>query len=307
MSAAASHTPRTAADGFIIVAVLWILGALATLVSIYAVYVMDTTKEFTLHEDRLQSEALVSAAIELAAYQLTAATAQSRPTRGAFNFHMANADIAVTFQSEAARIDLNAAPKELLAGLFIALHATPDSAANYADRIVGWRTPPSNDQGSALATQATATEYAAREARFFHSNELSLVPGLPMAVAERALPFVTVYSGRRQVNVAEAAAEVLAALPGITKDSLNAVLAQRQASGDGQTLLQLLGPAQSYATTEGSNATRLTIQIAYDNGHQSRSEVVILPFDGGTDPYAILSWHDELESPADVRRGMASR
>jgi general secretion pathway protein K len=306
MSAASPHQPETAADGFIIVAVLWILGALAALVSIYAVYVMDTAKQFALHDDRLQSEALGSAAIELTAYQLTATTAQSRPTRGAFDFHMANADIAVSFQSEAARIDLNAAPKELLAGLFIALHEAPDSAANYADRIIGWRTPPSDDQGASLPTQATDTGYAARTVRFFHSNELSLVPGLPKAVAERALPFVTVYSGRRQINVADAPAEVLAALPGITKDSLNAVLAQRRASADGQTLLQLLGPAQSFATTEGSNATRLTIRIAYDDGHRSSSEVVILPFEGGTEPYSILSWHDELE-PTDARRGMASR
>jgi general secretion pathway protein K len=306
MRALATHTSRPAADGFIIVAVLWILGALATLVSIYAVYVMNTTKEFALHEDRLQSEALATAAIELTAYQLTATPAQSRPTRGAFDFHMANADIAVTFQTEAARIDLNTAPKELLAGLFIALHEAPDSAANYADRIIGWRTPPSNDQGASLPTQATDTGYAARTARFFHINELSRLPGLPTAVAERALPFVTVYSGRRQVNVSEAPAAVLAALPGMTKDSLNAVLAQRQASADGQSLLQLLGPAQSYATTEGSNATRVTIRIAYDNGRRSSSEVIILPFEGGTEPYSILSWHDELE-PTDARRAMASR
>jgi len=307
MSAPTANTPRTSADGFIIVAVLWILGALATLVSIYAIYVMDTTKEFTVHEDRLQSEALVSAAIELTAYQLAGTPAQSRPTRGAFNFRMGNADIAVAFQSEAARIDLNAAPKELLAGLFIALHVAPDSAANYADRIVAWRTPPSNDQGSSLATQATDTGYAAREVRFFHINELSLVPGLPMAVAERALPFVTVYSGRQQVNISEAPAEVLAALPGMTKDILNAVLAQRQASGDAQSMLQLLEPSQSYATTEGSNVMRVTVRITYDNGRRSNSEVIILPFDGGTEPYSILSWHDELEPSADDRRGIAVR
>jgi len=307
MRALATHTSRPAADGFIIVAVLWILGALATLVSIYAVYVMNTTKEFALHEDRLQSEALATAAIELTAYQLTATTAQSRPTHGAFNFHMANANIAVTFQSEAARIDLNYAPKELLAGLFVALQAAPDSAANYAERIVGWRTPLANDQGSSLASQANDTGYAARAARFFHVNEMWRLPGLPTAVAERALPFVTVYSGRRQVNVSEAPTEVLAALPGMTKDSLNAVLAQRQASADAQSLLQLLGPAQSYVTTEGSNATRVTIRIAYDNGRRSSSEVIILPFDGGTEPYSILSWHDDLAPPADARRGLASR
>ena len=307
MSARAIDPPRTSSDGFIIVAVLWIVGALATLVSIYALYVMNTASAFTVHQDRLQSEALVSAAIELAAYQLTATSGLSRPKHGAFNFRMGKANIAVTFQTEAARIDLNAAPKELLASLFVALDVNPDSAAIYADRIVSWRTPPSKDQDPSFASPATDLGYAPRGARFPHVNELSLVPGLPMAVVERALPMLTIYSGRPQVNVFEATPQVLAALPGMTKDRLDAVLTQRQVPGDGQALLQLLGPAQNYVTTEGSNASRVDVRIAYDNGHRSHSEVIILPFDQGSEPYSILSWDDELQPPAHDELGMASR
>ena len=307
MNALATNTARTSTDGFIIVAVLWILGALATLVSIYAIYVMNTASAFTVHAGRLQNEALVTAAIELTAYQLTATTTtQSRPTHGGFNSRLGKADIAVTFQSEIARIDLNAASKELLAGLFMMLHADPNSAANYADRIVDWRTPP-KDQGSSSAIQAAGAGERSRGAPFYHVNELSLVPGLPIDIVERALPFVTVYSGRPQVNVLEAAPEVVAALPGITRDRLDTFLVQRQLAGDGQALLQLLGPAQNYATTEGSNATRVKVRIAYNNGRRAHTEVIILPFDGGTEPYSILSWDDELEPPARDELGMASR
>lgn len=307
MSALQINPPRTSPDGFIIVAVLWILGALATLVSIYAVYVMNTASAFSLHQDRLQSEALVTAAIELAAYQLTATPGLSRPKHGSFDFRMGNANIAVRFQTEAARIDLNAAPKELLAGLFLALDVNPDSAAKYANGIVSWRTPPSKDQDSSFANRATDDGYAPRGARFPHVNELSLVPGLPRAVVDRVLPMVTVYSGRPQVNVFEARPEVLAALPGMTEDRLDAVLVQRQVPGDGQALLQLLGPAQNYATTEGSNASRVDVRIAYDNGRRSHSEVIILPFDEGNEPYSILSWNDELDPPTHNELGMASR
>ena len=48
--------------------------------------------------------------------------------------------IDVTFTAEGARIDLNAASKETLAGLFAAVGASPDDAAAFADRLVGWRT-----------------------------------------------------------------------------------------------------------------------------------------------------------------------
>ncbi len=304
MSVLATNVRRNAPEGFIIVAVLWILGALAALVSIYAVYVIDTASAFTVHEDRLQSEALVSAAVELAAYEMTATPIRSRPTHGQFDFRMAKANIAVSFQSEAARVDLNAAPKELLAGLFVSLNADPDSAAKYADRIVIWRTRSLNAQGTSATGQATGADKASPEARFYNVNELSAVPGLPIDLIERALPFVTVYSGRPLVNIADAAPEVLAALPGMNHDLLKAVLAQRQAAGDGKALLQLLGPAGRYATTDGSQAARVTIQITYDNRRRAASQVIILPFDDGSEPYTILSWHDESEP--DDRAGAAS-
>jgi general secretion pathway protein K len=287
-----------ASDGFIIVAVLWILGALATLISIYAVYVIDTAAAFSVHDDRLRGEALVSAAVELTAYQLTAPI-QSRPTQGRFGFRVGQANVAVEFRSEAARIDLNAAPKELLVGLFAALGARRDDAENYADRVINWRSAPSKDQDwEASAYRTAGLSYAPRGAKFPHVRELSLVLDLPTSLAERALPFVTVYSGRSKINVADAAPEVIAALPGMTRDRLNAVLAERQAApANGQALLTLLGSSEGFATLEGSKASRVTIRIALDNGRQISSEVVILILEEGDQPFSVLSWHDELDEP----------
>ena len=64
---------RRSSDGFIVVAVLWILGALATLATIYSIYVINTATALAVNDDRLKSEALVSAGVELAAHQLSAA------------------------------------------------------------------------------------------------------------------------------------------------------------------------------------------------------------------------------------------
>jgi general secretion pathway protein K len=314
MSAPATNRASTAADGFIIVAVLWMLAALATLVSIYAIYVVETASVFSVHENRLQTEALVAAATELVAYQLTATTKLPRPTHGAFNFHLGKAAIAVAFQSESARIDLNAAPKELLAGLFRTIGASPDLAATYASRIVSWRNPAAKDQAKDDQVRAQAASSATPEpgsappaSRFFHVDELSLVPGLPIAMAERALPFVTIYNGRPQINVLEAAPVVLASVPGMTKNRLDAILAARQAPVDGKAVLQLLGPAQGFATIESGNAVRIRIRINYDDGHRSTAEVIILTFDAGGEPYSVLSWSDDMEFVADDSLGMASQ
>src|SRR6266566_7990898 len=138
-------TARTS-DGFIVVAVLWMLGALATLASIYAVYVINTATAMGVNDQRVQAQGLMTAALELTTYRLTSADADNRPSRGDFVFRLGRAAVAVDFRSEAGRIDLNSAPKELLAGLFAGLGAKYSAAEYYAERIVGWRTAQDPDQ-----------------------------------------------------------------------------------------------------------------------------------------------------------------
>src|SRR5665213_3381697 len=132
---------RSRARGFIVVAVLWILAALSALVLIYLTYVTNTAIVVAGSTDRVQAEALETAGVELAAYQLTAANEISRPTSGTFNARVGTGKITVTFRSEAARIDLNTAPKGLLTGFMIGLGATPSASwpgarrPNWAIRI----------------------------------------------------------------------------------------------------------------------------------------------------------------------------
>ena len=107
-------------------------------------------------------------------------------------------------------------------------------------------------RGCALSLRR-ANLYAARGA-FAHASELWLVQGLPPALVARAIPFVTVYSGRPEINVFDAPPELIAALPGMTPARLNDFLDQREtAAADKDSLSRLLGPDQPGATAEGSN------------------------------------------------------
>ena len=299
MSAQPAH-PDKRDDGFILVAVLWILGALATLVAVYSIYVSNTALALAVNDDVIRAESLVSASVELAAYQLLKVPTEQRPTRGAFNFRMGRAGVSVDFRSEASRVDLNEAPKELLIGLFAGLGAHPDDAARYADRVIAWRTKPTTggqDRESSLY-QAAGLAYGPRGAPYVHIEELWLVLGLPPALVERAMPYVTVFSGKAEVNAFDAAPEVVAALPGMTPERLNAFLAQRatMARGD-EAALAMLGPARSSAAADGSDAVRVTVRIAFDNGRRSSAEAVIL-IDEGSVPYRVLSWHSDIDTPS---------
>ena len=105
--------PKSGSDGFIIVAVLWILAALATLVSVYAIFVTNSAIAVNASNDAIIADPLVSAGVELAAYQLVGVKKEDRPAVGNFSARVGTAQLTVVFQTEAARIDLNAAPKEI--------------------------------------------------------------------------------------------------------------------------------------------------------------------------------------------------
>jgi general secretion pathway protein K len=295
------------ARGFIVVAVLWILAALSALVLIYLTFVTNTAVVVAASSDRIQTDALATAGIELAAYQLTAVRQEARPSSGTFNARMGAARVFVTFRSEAARIDLNVASKGLLAGLMIGLGVAPSSAADYADRIVAWRAPSQagEDDPETSSYRAAGIAWAPRHAPFPAAEELWLVRGIPPAVIERMIPFVTAFSNMPSINIADAAPQVVAALPGMTPERLQAVLVQRSDPRiDPRTLPALAGGEG--ATLAASMAWRVSVTIDFDNGRRSFAEAVILLLDEGDEPYRVLSWRNAADGSTAPQRS-ASR
>src|SRR5260221_3122402 len=281
--------------GFVLVPVLWILLVLATLAGVLSVYLANSATALALNDDRLRSVTLVSSSLELTAYRLASVAKPARPLSGSFLFDLNHARVSVEFSSESSRIDLNHAPKELLANLFQVLGAPPKDAAQYAERIVGWRAPQPEDnlESENSLYRAAGALYMPRGAPFQTVQELWLVLGLPPALVERMMQFVTVFSGRREINAFEAAPEVVASLPGMTPSTLDIFLKERQTlPRDAQSLDELLAAAHENGSLQGSDAVRVTTRFELENGRQSAAEVVML-LDSGADPYRILSWRDD--------------
>ena len=300
--------PDDREGGFVIVAVLWMLISLAGLAGILSVYLVTTAKGLSLEDDRLRSAALASASLELAAYQLSSLQKAQRAPAGSFSFRLDHALVSVAYQSEAARIDLNHASKQMLANLFGVLGARADAASAYAERVVGWRTPSSESAGDAERAlyRAAGADYMPRTAPFANVEELRLVLNLPAALVDRAMPFVTVFSGRREIDALEAAPEVVASLPGVTQDLLKTFLAQRAGLRRETRSMLALGPARAGATLEVADAVRVSIMIGFDGGRRAAAEAVIL-LDDGDEPYRILSWRDDIDAPAMLRQSGKTR
>ena len=109
-------------------------------------HLSSSARALAVNDTALRAQALISASVELSAYQLQLAGEQARPAQGSFRTRLNGADLAVSFVSEAARVDLNKASKELLAGLLSVLGAAEDNASEYADRIIAWRSRPTRER-----------------------------------------------------------------------------------------------------------------------------------------------------------------
>jgi general secretion pathway protein K len=295
---------RSSERGFVLVAVLWILLALSTLAVIFSVYLSASAQALALNDTALETEALVSGGLELTAYQLTLAADKDRPARGSFHFRMDDADVSVTFTSEAARIDLNFAPKELLAALFADLGASKGAAKEDADRIIGWRTRPAPNSASDEASlyAAAGLNYGPRQSLFTHVNELALVVGLSPVLVERALPFVTVFNGSPDVDAKIAAPEVVAALKDTGQDKSADPFGQPTApSNDPLATADSSDAAQKNAPTTKSPCYRVRAVVHFSNGRRTASEVVIALGDK-VEPYHVLSWQDDVELHGGMQR-----
>jgi general secretion pathway protein K len=281
--------------GFVLVAALWLVAALAVLAGAYARYADNVAVSARLHADDFQIEAAERSAIEMAVQRLngTPKTRPVRALRGKFAFPIGSAEVEVAFVSEAARIDLNNAPASMLAKLFANLGVSDEDARAYALSVVAWGKSAENDN-EADAYRAAGLSYAPRNAPFQDALELSLVRGLPPSVVARALPFVTVFGGPFGIDPRIAAPEVLAALPGLDPDLLPRLMkAQQDPSVDDNALLGMLGGARAYVTTEPQAGCRVDVTVRLKDGRSGRAQIVIAPTPSEGEPYRVLAWSDD--------------
>ena len=279
--------------GFILVAALWLVAALAVLASVYARYADNVALSTRLHADDFQIEAAERSAIEAAAERLGATPANQRPAQGAFRFAVGAADVEVAYIDEAARIDLNDAPLPLLAKLFVELGEPEDAARDNASRVVAWRKRAESD-GKSEAYRSAGLAYPPRNAPFQDTLELSLVRGLSPDLVQRALPFVTVFAGAPGIDLRSASATVLSALPDLDLDHVAQLIRARQdPSINDDVLSGMLGRARAYASTERRTGCRVDVAVRLADGRTGRAEIVILPTPSDGEPYRVLAWSDD--------------
>jgi general secretion pathway protein K len=213
--------------GFALILVLWIVALLAVIAaSLVSSGRTETRLAHNLVENA-KAEALADGAIERAVLGLLT-TDQDRAWRaggGPYALAYGEGEVQVSVADEDGKVDLNAAPPELLAGLLAQLGLDADAAKAMADRIVDYRDPDHDlsPQGAEDPQYATAGRPAGAQDRpFATESELLGVLGMTPELYRRMRPYVTVFSGAEAVDPLHASRVVLAAIPGMTDQLIEA-------------------------------------------------------------------------------------
>lgn len=243
--------------GFALLIVLWVSILLTVLISGYSMLSHTETLQSRFMFDDAQAKYMALAGIERAVFELrkpdleTRWQADGRP----YEFDLDDAVIEVKILDETGKVDINAAPEQMLMDLFASVGVDEQQAQQLTDAIQDWRDP---DDLARLAGaedddyESAGYPYGAKDAPFDTVEELQQVMGMNYELFTLLEPSITVFSGRSTVNAAFAPLSVLRALPGMDPDQAQQFIDSRQqVTGIGTPLPQLPDGTQPLAQGGG--------------------------------------------------------
>lgn len=215
--------PRVRDRGFALVAVLWFLILLAFLASSFSASSRTGAYLARNLEDNAEAEALADAGVHRAIWELLQLS-DEQPLRAdgtVYGWAFGGGLVRFSVQGELGKVDLNAAPQNLLEQLFLAVGVDGAEAAALAQAIADFR---GNDEAvnpaSVQFSPDEDTDFADTEKQpFLTVDDLQQVPGITQPIYERVRPSVTVYTGSPQPLAAIAPPDVRSALQAMGLDA----------------------------------------------------------------------------------------
>lgn len=292
-------------DGFVLIAVLWILAALAGLVGAYVAYALTMAQSADFYLRRVGAEAALSGALELAVYDLSRIDPQGRPSEGVFDYRVGGTNAQVRYAAETLRLDLNKASIDSLGALIAESGVNRGYAERYARRILAWR---ENPGGQAAATEdlsyrAAGLSYMPRHGPFQSVEELWDVLEIPPDVVARIAPMVTVYGGRGKWRSDQQDEEKTTGAGGPASGLSQAQGAPNSENAPGAASPNAQ-PDGGQGTERALKPTRFEIRVVDAQGRVNAAEVVAIGARDSDRPFNVLLWRtgDELAAPRDGRR-----
>ena len=278
--------------GAALLIVLWMLLLMSLLA---AAFVSTTRSDLAVARNAVESaraRALANAGITRGAVALSASDPALRwrldgtPYRWAFG----GGTVTIAMVGEGGKIDINAAPLEVLESLFRHAGAGEDASAiaqAVFDRREAQReAQPGTDDRAAIDPNEPA---------FATIDDLGGVPGMTAPLLHAVLPLVTVASRLPMVDANAAPRAVLLALPNADPAEIDAFLDARAQQAQGgaapppppPSIAQYLGPAAATAVTIRATA-------ATDTGAVFVREALVVLRDARGSPLVVKRWTQSI-------------
>lgn len=293
----AGHRRRQA--GIALVIVLWVTALLGVIAASYTLSIRTETVLTRNWVESAQARASAEAGVRIALLELLGSNADRYAGwRADGTVHQATFNgsaLRIAIFDEGGKIDLNAAPGDLIDGLLRSIGVEDEERKRLVDAILDWRDEDQlrRDNGAEADDYAAAgLPYGPGDKHFSSVEELALVLGMNPALYRRLAGALTVYSGEAGINPAAAPRQVLLAVPGIDAVEMERYLQLRQQyAGDVPPPSGLPGRYLSLRRTSGIFSVQVEAKTA--GGATERLAVVVKPAglagQGGGRPYVLLA------------------
>lgn len=281
-----------------LIAVLWIVSLLALMAAGIGSSGRVSGKLAFNAAENARAKALAEAGVNRAVYHLlTREPYRTSLVDGAVDLSFAVEEglAAVQVRDEDGKIDLNAAPIELLTGLLRSVGVEGEgSAESLAARIVDFRDEDSDISPSGAedsAYEAAGLSHGAIDRPFRNVDELRSVLGMTDQLYRRLRNHVTIYADAEGFDFFRASLPVLNALPGMTPETVTAI----RSAGPDDVFSILPGdgaaPYEDYALATRELVYRVRVLAQTNEGGRYLQEAV-LALDGGRGvlPYTTYEW-----------------
>ena len=282
----------------VLFAVLWAIAFCSVLVMATSVTFRSLAGIVGIDRDRVQSDALLSAGLEVAA-GMTAAVKDAPLTARSTVVTLPTGEVRVSVSDETGRMDIGRAPAEMLASLLRHVGVDDGEADALAGKIVALRdqdhaAPPADGaqrQRPAANKKPDPPAAPQPQSPFTDIRQLAAVPGMrPEWIAAMA-PLITVY-GSEAVNPLTAPVDVIRALPFFEEARIESFLAMRQMpQADAERLAFLLGRTQQYLKVQQKQVIAVELAARTTDGYSARATGFIVLLKGDKQPYRVLAWN----------------
>jgi general secretion pathway protein K len=296
--------------GIALILVLW---AVALLTVIAASFAFETRTETMLAAnlvDKAKADAAAKAGIRRAIAGLLVKGDERWTDDGSVrSLRFGEAELRIAAVSEHGKIDLNAAPDDLLLtvveqALAAVEDATGVTAEEIVDAIIDWRDSDHARQPSGAEDddyENAGRTFGAADQAFLSVTELGQVRGVSAELFEELAGYFTVHTRASRVDPETASEKVLLAIPGVDAESVDLFLqarSERNASEDdkGRRLpTELLAGGAAYLSKSRPTVYGILAEARMAGGAIVRRGVVARITRNRRRPYMILGLVPEME------------